>query len=111
MLLIHLLDLSPLESSCITDKVKLIGAHGYSKSLFVKLVQTFGIETEVAKHLASSYGDRAFAVAFLAEPTGQRWPNFGTRISPMYPYITAEVRYACQKEYACTAVVIPQTLL
>nr|CAD7423145.1 unnamed protein product [Timema monikensis] len=63
----------------------------------------FGLETEVAKHLANSYGDRAFAVAKLAALTGKRWPIIGKKIHPEFPYIDAEIRYAV-REYACTVV-------
>ncbi|KAG0324669.1 mitochondrial glycerol-3-phosphate dehydrogenase [Podila humilis] len=89
---------------CSTERVKLIGSHGYSKTMFIRLIQQFGLETEIAQHLANSYGDRAWAVASLAHSTGKRWPVFGRRISNQYPYIEAEVRYAVQREYACTAV-------
>ncbi|KAG0253861.1 mitochondrial glycerol-3-phosphate dehydrogenase [Mortierella polycephala] len=89
---------------CTTDRVKLIGSHGYSKTMFIRLIQQFGLETEVAQHLANSYGDRAWAVASLAHTTGRRWPVFGRRVSGQYPYIEAEVRYAVRREYACTAV-------
>jgi len=54
--------------------------------------------------MAHSYGDRAWAVAALSKPTGKRWPVFGQRLSPFYPYIEAEVRYAIRREYACTLV-------
>ncbi|KAG0302574.1 mitochondrial glycerol-3-phosphate dehydrogenase [Dissophora globulifera] len=90
--------------SCSTDRVKLIGSHGYSKTMFIRLIQQFGLETEIAQHLANSYGDRAWAVASLAQSTGKRWPVFGKRVSAQYPYIEAEVRYAVRREYACTAV-------
>lgn len=89
---------------CSTERVKLIGSHGYSKTMFIRLIQQFGLETEIAQHLANSYGDRAWAVASLAHSTGKRWPVFGRRISAQYPYIEAEVRYAVHREYACTAV-------
>ncbi|KAG0032584.1 mitochondrial glycerol-3-phosphate dehydrogenase [Podila clonocystis] len=89
---------------CSTERVKLIGSHGYSKTMFIRLIQQFGLETEIAQHLANSYGDRAWAVASLAHSTGKRWPVFGRRISGQYPYIEAEVRYAVRREYACTAV-------
>ncbi|KAG0203856.1 mitochondrial glycerol-3-phosphate dehydrogenase [Mortierella sp. GBA30] len=89
---------------CSTDRVKLIGSHGYSHTMFIRLIQQFGLETEIAQHLANSYGDRAWAVASLAHTTGKRWPVFGRRISGQYPYIEAEVRYAVRREYACTAV-------
>ncbi|KAF9578413.1 mitochondrial glycerol-3-phosphate dehydrogenase [Lunasporangiospora selenospora] len=89
---------------CTTDRVKLIGSHGYSNTMFIRLIQQFGLETEIARHLSNSYGDRAWAVASLAQSTGKRWPVFGRRISPQYPYIEAEIRYAVRREYACTAV-------
>ncbi|KAG0096238.1 mitochondrial glycerol-3-phosphate dehydrogenase [Podila epicladia] len=89
---------------CSTERVKLIGSHGYSKTMFIRLIQQFGLETEIAQHLANSYGDRAWAVASLAKSTGKRWPVFGRRISAQYPYIEAEVRYAVRREYACSAV-------
>ena len=37
-------------------------------------MQDFGLESEVAKHLSHTYGDRAFSVAKLANMTGKRWP-------------------------------------
>ena len=63
------------------------------------------METEVAQHLIHNYGDRAFAVAALATNTGRRWPLMGVRLAYPHLYIEAEVRFACQREYACTAVV------
>lgn len=71
--------------------------------MFIRLVQDYGLEPEVANHLANSYGDRAFAVAKLAELTGKRWPVVGSRLHTEFPYIEAEVRFAV-REYACTAV-------
>jgi len=40
----------------------------------------------------------------MATPTGQTWPLHGVPLSPLYPYIEAEARYACRHEYAQTAV-------
>ncbi|KAI9731805.1 MAG: mitochondrial glycerol-3-phosphate dehydrogenase [Cirrosporium novae-zelandiae] len=97
-------DASILDGSCQTHQVKLIGAHGFSKTLFINLIQHFGIETDVAKHLTESYGDRAWTVAALAAPTEKRFPVRGTRISTLYPFIDGEVRYAVRHEYAQTAV-------
>ncbi|KAI7206479.1 hypothetical protein KC365_g17123, partial [Hortaea werneckii] len=89
-----------LDGSCKTHKVRLIGAHGFSKTLYINLVQHFGIETEVAKHLCTSYGDRAWKVASLCEPTERRFPVRGKRISALYPYVDGEIRYAVRHEYA-----------
>ncbi|KAM0756372.1 DAO-domain-containing protein [Meredithblackwellia eburnea MCA 4105] len=89
---------------CVTKKIQLIGSHGWSKMMFIKLIQQFGLESDVAKHLTDTYGDRAWGVCSMAEPTGMRWPVHGTRLDPVYPYIDAEVKWACRREYAQTAV-------
>lgn len=60
-------DRAPLDGTCQTHQVRLIGAHGYSKTLFINLIQHFGVETDVAKHLTESYGDRAWTVAALSD--------------------------------------------
>jgi len=93
-----------LDGSCQTHHVRLVGAHGYSKTLFIRLIQHFGVETEVAKHLVESYGDRAWAVAALCSATDKRFPARGERISLLYPFVDGEVRYAVRCEYAETAV-------
>ncbi|KAL7269355.1 mitochondrial glycerol-3-phosphate dehydrogenase [Rhizina undulata] len=93
-----------IDGQCQTDKLKLVGAHGYSKTLFINLIQHFGVETEVAQHLAGAYGDRAWQVAQLSEPTELRFPVRGKRLSSLYPFIDGEVRYAVRHEYAQTAV-------
>ncbi|KAK7428769.1 mitochondrial glycerol-3-phosphate dehydrogenase [Neonectria magnoliae] len=93
-----------LDGSCQTHKVRLVGAHGFSNTLFIPLIQHFGIETEVAKHLTESYGDRAWTVAALCKLTDKRFPARGERISHLYPFVDGEIRYAVQHEYAQTAV-------
>ncbi|KAI8620477.1 FAD dependent oxidoreductase-domain-containing protein [Chytriomyces sp. MP71] len=89
---------------CVAEWTLLIGTSGWSPYMFIKLIQSFGIETEVAQHLADSYGDHAWGVASMAHMTGSRWPIHGKRLTPQYPYIEAEVRYAVRREYACTVV-------
>lgn len=93
-----------LDGSCRTHEVRLVGAHGFSKTLFINLIQHYGIETEVAKHLTTSYGDRAWTVAALCAPTEERFPVRGKRISALYPYVDGEIRFAVRHEYAQTAV-------
>lgn len=93
-----------LDGSCQTQSVRLAGAHGFSRTLFINLIQHYGVETEVAKHLTTSYGDRAWTVAALCDPTETRFPVRGTRLSALYPYVDGEVRYAVRHEYAQTAV-------
>src|SRR3569833_446066 len=93
-----------LNGSCQTHQVRLVGAHGFSRTLFIHLIQHFGLETEVAKHLTESYGDRAWTVAALCRATDKRFPARGERISQLYPFVDGEVRYAIRNEYAQTAV-------
>lgn len=50
------------------------GAHEWTPTMYIRLVQDFGLECEVAQHLSNSYGDRAFSVAKLAALTGN--PEF-----------------------------------
>ncbi|KAF3925338.1 hypothetical protein ABW20_dc0109162 [Dactylellina cionopaga] len=93
-----------ISGDCNTDKLKLIGAHGWSPTLFINLIQHFGVDTVVAQHLAGAYGDRAWTVASLCSPTGLRFPVRGNRISPLYPFVDGEIRYAIRHEMAETAV-------
>ncbi|XP_072118063.1 glycerol-3-phosphate dehydrogenase, mitochondrial isoform X1 [Mobula birostris] len=88
---------------CKTVGLLLEGAHDWSPTLHIRLVQYYGLGAEVARHLASTYGGRAFEVAKLAQVTGRKWPLVGKRLVADFPYIEAEVRYAV-KEYARTAV-------
>lgn len=96
-------DLKPT-NGCVTQHVQLYGSHTWHENMFVQLIQHFGLETQVAQHLSGSYGDASWSVASFASLSGHRWPVFGRRLVPYYPYIDAEVRYAVVKEYACTAV-------
>ncbi|ORZ25687.1 FAD dependent oxidoreductase-domain-containing protein [Absidia repens] len=100
---IEVFDLKPTDV-CHTDKVMLLGSKGFSSTMFIRLVQEFGMDTEVANHLGNSYGSRAWAVGAIEDPTTISWPTYGNRIAPNYPYVESEVRYAVRQEYACTAV-------
>lgn len=91
-------------SPCVTKKLLLHGSHGYSDTLYLSLIQKFGFDPEVAKHLTSSYGDRAIMIANMSELTDHRWPIHGKRLITSYPYTEDEVRYAVRHEYALTAV-------
>ena len=93
-----------IDGKCKTEQLKLIGAHGYSKTLFINLIQHFGVETSVAQHLAGAYGDRAWTVADLSTPTGLRFPIRGKLLNTLYPFVDGEVRYAVRHEYAQTVV-------
>ena len=94
-----------LDGTCKTHHIRLLGAHGYSTTLFINLIQQFGLETDVAKHIATNYGDRAWDVAALSSPVeNSPFPLRGQRLSPLYPFVDGEVRFAVRSEYAQTAV-------
>jgi len=82
---------------CVTLETKLIGAAGFSENLNIQLIQKYSVDEATASHLAVAYGDRAWDVCELAQPTGKEWPRYGVHIAEGYPYIDAEVRYACRE--------------
>uniref|UniRef100_A0A8C6S580 glycerol-3-phosphate dehydrogenase n=1 Tax=Neogobius melanostomus TaxID=47308 RepID=A0A8C6S580_9GOBI len=69
---------------CRTVGLLLEGGRGWTPTLYIRLVQDYGLEVEVAQHLASTYGTRAFDVAKMAHVTGQRWPIVGKRLVSEY---------------------------
>ncbi|EDW02068.1 glycerol-3-phosphate dehydrogenase, mitochondrial [Drosophila grimshawi] len=96
--------LEPLRLNSITAKCcKLDGAIGWSPNMFIRLVQDFGLERDVAKHLSDTYGSNAFKVAVCANSCGGSWPIVGKRLHTEFPYIEVEVRQGV-KDYACTLV-------
>ncbi|KAJ1509822.1 mitochondrial glycerol-3-phosphate dehydrogenase [Coelomomyces lativittatus] len=94
--------LQPTLSQSVTEQILLVGTHGYSPTLFIRLIQHFGLDTEVAKHLTQSYGDKSWIVASYAAETGHAWPIFGRKLVPGFPYLEAEVYHGLRNEYACT---------
>ncbi|KAH8300112.1 hypothetical protein KR044_010027 [Drosophila immigrans] len=95
--------LRPLREKSITaSSCKLDGADGWTPNMFIRLVQDFGLERDVAKHLTDTYGSNACKVAVCANPSGS-WPISGKRLHSEFPYIEAEVRQGV-KDYACTLV-------
>ncbi|KAI9480753.1 MAG: FAD dependent oxidoreductase-domain-containing protein [Benjaminiella poitrasii] len=100
---IEVFNLNP-KQKCQTEHVQLIGSKGYNNTMFIRLVQEHGMDTEVAQHLARSYGNRAWNVSSIDDATSMTWPKYGKRISHNYPYIEAEVRYVIRQELAATAV-------
>lgn len=96
--------LKPKVAHCVSENVRLIGAEYWNPLLYISLVQKFGFETDVARHLCEAYGDRSFVVANIAKETGDRWPIRGSRLAPSYPFDDAEVRYAVRHEYAQSAI-------
>ncbi|OAA69636.1 glycerol-3-phosphate dehydrogenase [Cordyceps fumosorosea ARSEF 2679] len=83
--------------ACVTRKAVLVGSHGYSTKLPAELAEDRVLDADVAHHLATNYGDRAWAVLAAAGPEGP------TRLLPAHPFTDAEVRYGVRAEAACTA--------
>ncbi|KAF8222388.1 DAO-domain-containing protein [Tricholoma matsutake] len=86
-----------VRSGCVTESLRLVGSEGWSRNMFIGLIQQFGLDTDVAKHLSDNYGDRAWTVcSYPSSPPNQR-------LSPHHPFITQEITYAIHHEYAQTA--------
>ncbi|XP_016958480.1 glycerol-3-phosphate dehydrogenase, mitochondrial [Drosophila biarmipes] len=95
-------DLSPLRRDSVTaESCKLDGASGWTPNMFIRLVQDFGMERDVAQHLSNTYGSNAFKVAVNADSSGMAWPIVGKRLHSEFPYIEAEVRQGV-RDFACT---------
>jgi glycerol-3-phosphate dehydrogenase len=95
---------APIQGPCITTQLPLIGAAGWSPSLFTKVAQNYkvphrpgAIDTRVAKYLAAAYGGQASEVTRLAEEMG-----LGRRLVRGYPVIESEVIYTMRNEYCET---------
>ena len=92
-------------NGCVTESVRLVGSDAWTRNMFIGLIQKvrmlecptfprlssevraifffqYGLDTEVAKHLSNNYGDRAWTVLSLAQPTDEA---HGIRLSPQYP--------------------------
>ena len=91
----------PNGAKCLTLNIKLHGGDGYSDNLAVELIQQYGLDNDVAEHLVRTYGARAMEVCELGNHTGHVGSNTGNRLVKGFPYIEAEVNFAC-REYACT---------
>ncbi|KAH8277579.1 hypothetical protein KR018_001460 [Drosophila ironensis] len=95
-------DLSPLRPDSVTaETCKLDGANGWSPRMFIRLIQDFGMERDVAEHLSNTYGSNAFKVAVNADRSGMEWPIVGKRFHSEFPYIEAEVRQGV-RDFACS---------
>ena len=99
--------LSPMRPHSQTEKIMLVGAHRFNRSLdFIRIIKLFGIEEKSARHLSECYGDRALDVASLAQATrnSNGWPVHGNKLLTQYPHLECEVIWACRQEYAVNAV-------
>jgi glycerol-3-phosphate dehydrogenase len=83
------------DGTCATRNVVLAGSHGYSTRLDSELMESHKLDADIAFHLATNYGDRAWDL--LSVEAGV------TRLLPAHPFTEAEVRYGVRSEAACTA--------
>ncbi len=81
-----------------TANTPLVGAEGFGPQLAGELAAEFGLDADVAEHLAHAYGGEARSVAALGLQHGLL-----TRLHPAHPYVEAEVVWAKEQEYAVSA--------
>lgn len=72
-------------------------SEGWHRHVGTKLMALYNVSHEVAEHLSSAYGTRAFE---LLKDAGEEV----ALLHPKFPIIEAEVRYAVRNEFAQTAV-------
>lgn len=94
---IKLAALSPRRAAS-TRTIPLAGAEGYTPEMAERLAAAYGIPADSARHLADSYGDRAYRVCDIARR------GYAERLVPGHPYLEAEVIYGVQEEEARSAV-------
>jgi len=85
---------------CVTQHVRLVGAHDWDTRVHAFLVQEYGISLALAKHLSRAYGDQSWRIA-------QRIAADSTQATPLaqgHLVVEAEVQYAVQHEMSATAV-------
>lgn len=93
---VHIAHLKPLNKSK-TKNLKLVGARLFDANLSNVLVKKYGLENDIALHLARSYGDHAHLVLGLENASHR------SRLVEGFPYIEAEVIYGVTNEYALHA--------
>lgn len=87
--------LEPKVVGSCTQNLLLDGGEDYYCLIPVDLVQRYNLSTDVAQHLCQAYGSNAVQLLQGTQPADRQ------RLHPKFPYIVAEVDYACQREYAC----------
>ncbi|SPO07187.1 related to glycerol-3-phosphate dehydrogenase precursor [Cephalotrichum gorgonifer] len=83
---------------CQTRSIRLAGAHGFTSALESQIAETHDVQPDIAHHLATNYGDRAWAVLSSESPSALK------RLLPQFPFIEAEIAHGIRAEAACTAV-------
>ena len=90
-----------LSTKSKSREIPLIGNHGFSDLLPVRLVQEYGVAESIARRLSRAYGGRAFDVMSIErEELGRS--GRGIRLSPGYPILESEVIFAARHDWAVT---------
>ncbi|KAL7555776.1 hypothetical protein ACA910_008152 [Epithemia clementina (nom. ined.)] len=85
---------------CTTLKIPLWGAKGYSDSLVDDVQAKYkNLDRDICEHLVSTYGGSVWEVCSIFANNHKN--GLDRRLVDGYPYIEAEVIYAC-REYACS---------
>lgn len=108
--------LRPKCRNCQTGNLMLEGAHNWHEDLYKELMELYGFDEKIAKHLVHCYGDKAFDVAEIAAEEGLSLQKhcfilkfvgssdeINVRLHNSYPHSPAEVRYAIRQQYAHSA--------
>ena len=82
---------------CVTEKTLLEGGKNYNIDFVARIEKEAALSDDILKHLLSAYGDKAETVIAMANEGLEK------RLVLGYPYIGAEVAYACKHEYAIKA--------
>lgn len=91
-----------LSTKSKSKEIPLIGNHGFSNLLPVRLVQEYGIAESIARRLSRAYGGRAFDVMRIEREELGRSAGRGVRLTPGYPILEAEVIFAARHDWAVT---------
>ena len=83
---------------CSTASQRLAGAEGWYPDFWKKMLEAYGLETDIAQHLAQKYGSCAVFPAGLASER----PELSGRLLQGFHFLKAEVIYAVREEMACT---------
>ena len=85
-------------TKCQTLEFPLLGGAGYSDTLAAQVKQKYPfLDQDVCEHVVKTYAGRVWDVCGEMENNQQ----LAKRLSPSFPYVEAEVGYAC-REYAVT---------
>jgi glycerol-3-phosphate dehydrogenase len=78
---------------CLTSQFSILGSQGYTKATELDLALKLNVPEDIAKHLATSYGTKAYLMKEYFDGTY-------TRLTDGYPYTKQEIYYCMDHEMA-----------